>query len=93
MPVDQVPEPPLYLEAEVLGHDSLQLSFDWPKRDGGKSIVEFVVVYDTVSSFSSANEMSIPVTVPTRIPNSSDRFTFDLIPSPQLNAGVITFIK
>ena len=93
VPVDQVPDPPLYLEAEVLGHGSVQLSFDWPKRDGGKSIAEFVVAYDTVSSFSSANEMSIPVTIPTKIPNSSGRFTFDLIPSPQLNVGVTTFIK
>ncbi|KAL7554975.1 hypothetical protein ACHAWF_018557 [Thalassiosira exigua] len=87
-PLDQVPDPPSSLDAAVLGDNSLQLSFDWPERDGGKEITEFVVVYDTTS------EMSIPPTLPQMIPSSSDRFVFDFVPTnPQLDTGTTHFVK
>ncbi|KAL7542723.1 hypothetical protein ACHAXR_012023, partial [Thalassiosira sp. AJA248-18] len=94
MPLDQVPNPPTSLDAIVLGHDGVQILFDWPRRDGGKEITEFVVVYDTVEDFSSSNEMSIAPSLPEKIPSSSDRFVFDFVPTnPHLNSGSNYFIK
>mmetsp|Transcript_4653 Transcript_4653/g.10531 ORF Transcript_4653/g.10531 Transcript_4653/m.10531 type:complete len:148 (+) Transcript_4653:295-738(+) len=78
----------------VLGHDGVQISFDWPRRDGGKEITEFVVMYDTIEDFSLANEMSIAPSLPEKVPSNSDKFVFNFVPAtPPLNSGTNYFIK
>lgn len=94
VPIDQVPVPPLSLKAIVLGYDRIQLSFDWPRRDGGKEISEFIVSYDTSADFSSANQMRIASSIPQKIPNNSNTFIFDFSPTtPPLKSGSTYFIK
>ncbi|KAL3761394.1 hypothetical protein ACHAW5_005766 [Stephanodiscus triporus] len=94
VPVDQVPDPPVSLNVEVLGYDGVQISFDWPKRNGGKEISQFVVTYDTTEDFSSANQMVISPTLPRKIPNNGDKCVFDFVPTnPPLNVGFTYFIK
>jgi len=92
--IDQVADPPSSLNIIVLCYDRVQVSFDWPKRNGGKTITQFVVKYDTVEDFSSVNQMIILSSLPRKIPNSGDRYTFDFVPAtPPLNAGLTYFIK
>ncbi|KAL7440180.1 hypothetical protein ACHAXH_004154 [Discostella pseudostelligera] len=94
VPSNQVPVPPLSLKAIVLGYDGIQISFDWPKRDGGKDISEFIVFYDTVKDFSTANQIRIASSIPQKIPNNSNMFIFDFSPTtPSLKAGSTYFIK
>jgi len=91
-PMNQVPDSPMSLQAVVLGKNGVQLSFDWPIRDGGKAITEFVVAYSTLEDFSC--EMMIASSSPDLIPNSGDRFVFDFIPTdPPLETGTMYFIK
>ena len=94
VPIDQVPDPPFSFNVEVLVYDGMQISFDWPKRDGGKEISKFVVTYDTTEDFSSTNQMVILPSLPQKIPNNGDKFVFDFVPTtPQLNAGSTYFVK
>ncbi|KAL9190309.1 hypothetical protein ACHAXT_007520 [Thalassiosira profunda] len=94
IPQDQVPDPPSSFEALVLSSDGLQILFDWPARDGGQPITDFVVTYDTKEDFSSPHEMSIAPSLPQVIPGSSDRYIFDLVPtSPPFTPGETYYLK
>ncbi len=94
VPIDQVPVPPLSLKTSVLGENGIQVSFDWPKRDGGKEISEFIVLYDTMDDFSTANQIRIASSIPQKIPNNSNTFVFDFSPTIQpLKSGITYFIK
>ena len=94
VPIDQVPDPPFSLNVEVLVYDGMQISFNWPKQDGGKAISKFVVTYDATEDFSSANQVVILPSLPQKIPNNGDKFVFDFVPTtPQLNAGSTYFVK
>ena len=93
-PEDQVPDPPTSLDAASLGHDSMQLLFEWPVRDGGREISEFVVAYDTTDDFSSAVEVEIPASIPLLLPNSGGKYVLDLTPSsPPLVSGSMYHVR
>lgn len=94
VPIDQVPDPPSLLNVAVLGYDGVQISFDWPKRDGGQALSQYVITYDTTEGFSSANQMVILQSLPQQIPYNGERFVFDFAPTnPPLKAGLTYFIK
>jgi hypothetical protein len=91
---DQVPDPPTSLELLVLGRDSFQVLFKWPKRDGGKAVTDFAVMYDTSDNFSSSNTLTVASTVPSVIPDSGGRYIFDFTPAtPRLVAGRDYYLK
>jgi hypothetical protein len=94
VPVDQVPDAPFLMSALVLGQNGVQLLFDWPIRNGGQEILQFVVIYDVSEDFSASNELVLDATLPQVIPASGKQFVFDFVPStPELVAGERYYIK
>ena len=93
-PSDQVPDPPLSLELIVIGPDSFQILFKWPRRDGGPAITDFAVIYDTSDQFSSSNTFTVAASVVSAVPDSGDKYVFDFDPiMPSLVAGEVHYIK
>ena len=92
-PSDQVPGPPVNLNALVLGKSGLQLLFNMPSRDGGQAISHFVVEYGTSPDFSDYLSFTIEASMPKAIPASGGQFVFDFVPTPLLVTGVRYFIR
>lgn len=78
----------------MLGYDGIHILFDWPKRNGGKDISEFIMLYDPVDDFPSASQIHITPLILQKIPNNIKRFVFDFSPTDKpLKSGLTYFIK
>jgi len=93
-PAKQVPGAPNSVEVNGMGSTSLQLIISPPNRNGGSSITEYLIEWDSSASFKSSNYGYLNVSVSDFATLDSDYLVYKLSPSsPSLTSGVPYYVR